>query len=339
MNTQISLIYKSSLYKNSWMILFSTIIVLIGVTEYISLTSFSTLLHSLPKLLIESHFNIIIFVCVFILFINISLFKNLVNLSYDEYLSKFNNKGKKIKVNENKMWNGIIYELKLLWRNKRYRFIYLQSILMLFLIIFQGINISENKSLFNSQLIIFLSLHITIHFSIAFYGQFFFSAESTFFDKYLTIPFDFEKIIKNKLITSIILATIFLIILIPLVFYKTLIFTMLLSSYLYHIGITTYLMLLRGTISNIRFEIHSRALFNFQGSNFTLRFSDMLLLIDIILPIGFFILFYYFGFINLFYYVISLIGISSLLLRKYWNKLLVKNLEDNKYIMSERFRK
>ena len=233
-----------------------------------------------------------------------------------------------------KSYFNIRYEWKLFWRNNRYRnTFFLQTLFIGGNILFQTINLSRNRSETVASTLIMTGIFLWFLMSLTSFGQFFFKAESAFLPKYLSIPLKIEKLLTNKFNFSVVMLMSSAIVISPIILYRPDSWKFILSSLLYHVGITIFLFLHKGTCNKSLFEINGRTMFNYQGADFTLHLADVWIFMNLILvPM----LFYLLSLINLgdfFLVFISICGGVSLLLSEKWKKMIIANFQKRKYDM------
>jgi hypothetical protein len=245
--------------------------------------------------------------------------------------------GKKISKQKSN-YLGLKYEWKMLWRNSRFRTIYfVQNFVLVGNIIIQSIVISGHFSS-ESFLILTIALNAGIFFSSFSYGQFFCTSESTFFDKYLTLPTNFAKTIKDKylLMSILTLITVFLMLCTSLI--EPGIWKVIIASYFFNIGISNYLIIYRGTFNKTRFEINSSTWFNYQGVKFKFYWADLYLLISILFFSLTCVLFKKIESPDTGLLLLGFLGIVSVGFRGEWVKFILKGLSNRKHSMSSGFR-
>ncbi len=230
--------------------------------------------------------------------------------------------------------NGSFFDLdiKLILRNKRPRSMLMMSLLFLFygLITFKTGIIDKGElalPLLGSILVIGL-------FSMN-YSQFIFSWQSSYFDGLLTHNIIPKEYIKSKFRLIIICCSISFFLSSFYVFIDWRIILILLSAYLYCIGILPIISIYFGMYNYKKLDISKSSSFNYQGTGAPQWiYSFIFLLLGVIIYIPMYI--YY----SAWYGVIGIatIGFINLLLQNWWVTLLNNRLQKNKYKILSGFR-
>ncbi len=222
-------------------------------------------------------------------------------------------------------------ELKLLWRNKRTRSV----VKMLPLFVLYGLFLypfEEYRQM--TPLLIFVGVFMSGGMMIN-YANYVFGWESNYFDNILSSPIDIKKYVAVKLRLVLLICTFCFIITIPYVFFDRVIFFINFVTYLYNIGLLSFLLLFMATYNKKRIDLSKGAAFNYQGigaSNWLAMVPAFLLPIFIYLPFR-----YFFNNITGIA-AIGVLGLISLVFYRFWIEKINKNFYKRKHFMAEGFR-
>ncbi len=225
----------------------------------------------------------------------------------------------------------ILKDIKLIWRHKRTRSIVYMAPLFLgygLLLYNQEIYMSRNGFL------IFIGIFMTGGMMLN-YLNYVFSYESGHFDFVLSNYKDFDKYLEQKFIFAIAIATISYIITIPYVLYGFKILFINTMTWLYNIGVLSYLLLFTATFSSKRMDLSKAATFNYQGLGATHWLSILpFFLMPLLVYLPFSLLDYPIGG----FIVIGTMGFLGLTFHKPIMKMLNKQFVKKKYNMASGFR-
>jgi len=225
----------------------------------------------------------------------------------------------------------VTLEVKLILRNKRPK-----STLMLSpLFLLYGLLFYTQEMYMNSWgMLIIIGVFITAGFSLM-YGQFFFAWESNYFDTLISKNVDFYSYFRAKFMFVVIVSTTSFIITIPYLFFGQKILFINIASWLFNIGVNSFVLLLFGTFNRKRIELTKGAAFNYQGTGATQFLITIPLLV---LPLLIHIPFRLSGIPYIGLIVIGGIGVMGLIFHKYFLKLLVNRFETVRHKMAKGFR-
>ncbi len=225
----------------------------------------------------------------------------------------------------------IALELRLIWRNKRPR----SAVMLSLIIIIYGPIFYPQKIYIESFGMLILVGIMFTGMPIVQYGNLLFSWNSGFFDSLLTNNISIEKYMKSKFYLLIAFSFIIFILTTPFVYFGIKILYINLATFLFNIGITTYLMILVGMTKPKRIDLSKKASFNYEGIsavNF-LVFIPLLLIPQIIMTP-----FYIFGGEYIGLVILGAIGAAGLLSNKFWLRLLARKMLYRKYEIADGFR-
>lgn len=223
-------------------------------------------------------------------------------------------------------------ELKLILRHKRSK----SSLIMGFVFLAYGFFFYRGPFIANDEFgkLLFAAVFMT-GITIITYGQFMFAWQSSHFDGLLVSKIDFTNFIKAKFLLFTIGCTVITLLasFYGFMSYKLLILH--LVAYLYNIGFATVIVLYFAMLNYKKLDITKSASFNWQGTGATQWILGFPLLL---IP---FVLYLPFAMFNKPYWglaALGIFGITTLLMRNFWIKLLVKKFEKQRYKIAEGFR-
>jgi len=155
----------------------------------------------------------------------------------------------------------IIKDIKLIWRHKRTRsIVFMAPIFLGYGFFFYPQDIYMEMTGF----LIFVGIFMTGGMMLN-YLNYAFSYESAHFDFVLTNYKDFDQYLRQKFVFAVVLSTVCYIITIPYLFFDLRILFINTMSWLYNIGVLSYLLLYTATFSTKRMDLSKGAAFNYQG--------------------------------------------------------------------------
>jgi len=225
----------------------------------------------------------------------------------------------------------VMLDLKLWWRHKRTRtMLYMFPIFILYGFFFYPM------PMYREQIgwLIFVGTFMTGGMTMN-YLNYAFGYESNHFDGILTSRVDIDMYLRAKLSIGMLLTTLCFIITIPYLFFSMEILLINFVTFLFNLGVLSYVLLFMATYNKKRMDLAKGASFNYQGvgaMNWLVMIPAFILPILIYTPFG--ILGY--RFIGL--ASIGILGIIGLLTRKFWIRAIEKNFYKRKYVMADGFR-
>lgn len=225
----------------------------------------------------------------------------------------------------------ISLDIRLLWRHKRTRsLVYTSPIFLLYGFMFY----SDEKMHMSGSLPIFIGIFMTGGIMIQYLNNCF-SYESNHFDTILTRYTDFKQYLRAKYILAVTITAICYVLTIPYGLYGKNILLINTAAFLYNIGFLSFAMLYLSTYSTKRMDLSRSASFNYQGmgaSHWLSMLPGFLLPVLILLP------FNYFKMTWLGYTLISVIGLTGLVLNKTLLEVVTRQFMKNRYTMAKGFR-
>ena len=225
----------------------------------------------------------------------------------------------------------IAVELKLYWRNKRPRsLIYLMPIFLLYGFFFYPQDVYMKLG----GMLIFVGIFVTGGVGLS-VGNYFLAWESSYFDAIMANNIDHEKYFRAKYLILLGTAAFSYVVTIPYAFYGWQILYINTMCFLVNIGISSYVILWFSTNNRKRMDLSKGAAFNYQG----VGASQFLIMLPLLLfPVILYAIFSIFLERLAAATVLGLLGVTGILLHKYWMQQVLARFERRKYIIAEGFR-
>jgi hypothetical protein len=216
-------------------------------------------------------------------------------------------------------------DIRLIWRNKRTKTVFLMSFLFLFygLIFFTNPDYEDNMP----ALLIFAALFVTGGFAIN-YGQFIPAWDSSHYKMLMSQNIKYRMFLESKWFLMTAMTAILYFLSIPYLYFGLDIFLMITAGAIFNIGFNSLFLLYAGSFNRKRIELDKGGFTNMQGTSAT----QFLIIIPIIgIPM---LLFYIFsklvGF-NTGIIAIAAIGLIGILFKNYFMDLIEKKYIRDKY--------
>jgi hypothetical protein len=228
--------------------------------------------------------------------------------------------------------NLLLFELKLILRNKRLKQFLIMSFMLVFVLYPQFINgnLTEGKHY------ILLEFFIIACFSLSgsYFAVFAFSMNGSFMEKLMTSPASAKAILESKYYFLCIISLIVVLLMLPCMFWGVKLFQ-LASAYSYVIGFVFFGFFYTALYSTKTLDIKQTSFYNWQG----VSVLSYLLPISVILVATGIIAFIYWLFgENITYIAMSVVGIAFMATHKLWLKYICLKFEKTKYERLECFR-
>lgn len=228
----------------------------------------------------------------------------------------------------------ISLELRLLWRHKRTRSIFMMAPLFLL----YGLIFYNDIYTMSSGILIFVGIFMTGGMMLN-YTNYCFGYESNYFDAILVNYTDFQQYLRVKYIIAVSIASICYILTIPYFLIDKYILLINTATFLYNIGFLSYALIYTGTYTTKRLDLSKNASFNYQGMGATHWLS---MLPAFLLPILIFLPFKHFGngesSVLIGHLLIGVIGLTGLLLHKTLLGVLTRQFMRKRHVMAKGFR-
>lgn len=223
-------------------------------------------------------------------------------------------------------------DIRLIWRNKRTKTVFLMS----FLFLFYGLIFFTNKSYGDMPaMLMFASLFITGGFTLN-YGQFIPAWDSAHYKMLMSQSFRYRKFLESKWVLMVSMTTILYFLSLPYLYFGTEIFLMITAGAIFNIGFNSLFLLYAGSFNRKRIDLTRSGFGNTQGTSAT----QFLVVIPLMLfPMLLFWVFDKFVGYNTGFIVLATVGIISFLLKDYAMNFIEKKYIKDKYIMINAFGK
>jgi hypothetical protein len=223
-------------------------------------------------------------------------------------------------------------DIRLIWRNKRTKSVFLMSFLFLFygLVFFTQKTYSEMPAM-----LMFASLFITGGFTLN-YGQFIPAWDSAHYKMLMSQSFRYRKFLESKWFLMVAMTSILYFLSFPYLYFGADIFLMITAGAIFNIGFNSLFLLYAGSFNRKKIDLTKGGFGNTQGTSAT----QFIIVIPLMLfPMALFWVFDTFVGYNSGFIVVASIGIVSLLLKNYAMNFIEKKYIKDKYVMINAFGK
>ena len=223
-------------------------------------------------------------------------------------------------------------DIRLIWRNKRTKTIFLFS----FLFLFYGL-IFFTQEIYREipAVLMFASLFVTGGFALN-YGQFIPAWDSVHYKMLMSQGFSYRKYLESKWILMVVMTIVLYLLSFPYLYFGIDIFLMISVGAIFNIGFNSFFLLYAGSFNRKRIDLNTSAFGNTQGTSAT----QFVIIIPIMLfPVLTFWLFNKFVGGNSGYIAIAAVGLICLILKNQLMNFIEKKYIKNKYVMINAFGK
>jgi hypothetical protein len=223
-------------------------------------------------------------------------------------------------------------DIRLIWRNKRTKTVFLMSFLFLFygLIFFTQETYKEVPAM-----LMFASLFITGGFALN-YGQFIPAWDSAHYKMLMSQSFKYRKFLESKWILMVVMTSFLYVLSFPYLYFGVDIFLMITAGAIFNVGFNSLFLLYAGSFNRKKIDLNKSGFGNTQGTSAT---QFLIILPLMVLPMLLFWLFNEFLGANSGYIVVAAIGAISLLCKKHAMNFIEKKYIEKKYVMINAFGK
>jgi hypothetical protein len=223
-------------------------------------------------------------------------------------------------------------DIRLIWRNKRTKTVFLMSFLFL---LYGLIFFTQETYRDMPALLMFASLFITGGFTLN-YGQFIPAWDSAHYKMLMSQSFKYRKFLESKWILMVVMTSILYLLSFPYLYFGSNIFLMITAGAVFNIGFNSLFLLYAGSFNRKKIDLNKSGFGNTQGTSAT----QILIIIPLmLLPMLLFWVFNKFVGYNSGFIVVASVGIISLLLKKYAMNFIEKKYIKDKYVMINAFGK
>ncbi|MCT4698382.1 DUF5687 family protein [Tenacibaculum haliotis] len=223
-------------------------------------------------------------------------------------------------------------DIRLIWRNKRTKTVFLMS----FLFLFYGLIFFTQKTYQDMPaMLMFAGLFVTGGFTLN-YGQFIPAWDSAHYKMLMSQSFRYRKFLDSKWFLMVAMTTILYFLSFPYLYFGTKIFLMITVGAIFNIGFNSLFLLYAGSFNRKRIDLTKGGFGNTQGTSAT----QFLIVIPLmLLPMAIFWIFNSFVGYNSGYILVALIGVVGLVFKNYFMNLIEKKYIKDKYAMINAFGK
>ena len=223
-------------------------------------------------------------------------------------------------------------DIRLIWRNKRTKTVFLMSFLFLFygLIFFTQETYKEVPAM-----LMFASLFITGGFALN-YGQFIPAWDSAHYKMLMSQSFKYRKFLESKWILMVVMTSFLYVLSFPYLYFGVDIFLMITAGAIFNIGFNSLFLLFAGSFNRKKIDLNKSGFGNTQGTSAT---QFLIILPLMVFPMLLFWLFNEFIGASSGYIVVAAIGAISLFCKKYAMNFIEKKYIEKKYVMINAFGK
>jgi hypothetical protein len=223
-------------------------------------------------------------------------------------------------------------DIRLIWRNKRTKTVFLMS----FLFLFYGLFFFTQETYRDMPaFLMFAALFVTGGFTLN-YGQFIPAWDSAHYKMLMSQSFRYRKFLESKWILMVVMTSILYLLSFPYLYFGTKIFLMITAGAVFNIGFNSLFLLYAGSFNRKKIDLNKSGFGNTQGTSAT----QFLIIIPLmLLPMLLFWVFNKFVGYNSGFIVVASVGIISLLLKKYAMNFIEKKYIKDKYVMINAFGK
>jgi hypothetical protein len=223
-------------------------------------------------------------------------------------------------------------DMRLIWRNKRTKTVFLMS----FLFLFYGLIFFTQETYRNMPaMLMFASLFVTGGFTFN-YGQFIPAWDSAHYKMLMSQGFKYRKFLESKWILMVVMTAILYFLSIPYLYFGVDIFLMITCGAIFNIGFNSLFLLFAGSFNRKRIDLNKSGFGNTQGTSAT----QFIVIIPLMLfPMLIFWLLNKFVGGSSGYIAVASIGVVCLLLKNYAMNFIEKKYIKDKYAMINAFGK
>lgn len=223
-------------------------------------------------------------------------------------------------------------DMRLIWRNKRTKTVFLMSFLFLF---YGLIFFTQETYQKMPPMLMFASLFITGGFALN-YGQFIPAWDSSHYKMLMSQSFRYRKFLESKWFLMVAMTSILYFLSIPYLYFGTRIFLMITCGAIFNIGFNSLFLLYAGSFNRKRIDLTKGGFGNTQGTSAT---QFLIILPLMLFPMAIFWVFDKFVGYNSGFIMVALVGVIGLVFKNYFMNLIEAKYIKDKYIMINAFGK
>lgn len=215
-------------------------------------------------------------------------------------------------------------EIRLIWRNKRTKTVFLMSFLF---VLYGLIFFTQETYQKMPAMLVFASLFVTGGFVLN-YGQFIPAWESAYYKMLMSQNLSYRKYIESKWFLMSIMTTILFVLATPYLYFGLDIYLMIAAGALFNVGCNTLVLLYAGSFNRKQIDLNASGFGNTQGTSA----KQFIIIIPVMLvPVGIFYGVYFFFGLNAGLTAIATLGFIGLVSRNYFLNLITQKYIRDKY--------
>lgn len=215
-------------------------------------------------------------------------------------------------------------EIRLIWRNKRTKTVFLMS----FLFVMYGLIFFPQKTYQDMPaMLVFASLFVTGGFVLN-YGQFIPAWESAYYKMLMTQNISYRKYLESKWFLMSMMTLVLFILATPYIYFGWDKYLMIAAGALFNIGFNTLVLLYAGSFNRKQIDLNASGFGNTQGTSA----KQFIIIIPVmLLPMAIFYVVYFFLGLNAGLMAIAALGLIGLASKNYFMALITKKYIKDKY--------
>jgi len=221
-------------------------------------------------------------------------------------------------------------EIRLIWRNKRTKTVFLMS----FLFVMYGLIFFPQKTYQEMPaMLVFASLFVTGGFVLN-YGQFIPAWESAYYKMLMSQNLSYRKYLDSKWFLMSIMTVVLFILATPYIYFGLDKYLMIAAGTLFNVGFNTLVLLYAGSFNRKQIDLNASGFGNTQGTSA----KQFIVIIPVmLLPVGVFYAVYFFLGLNAGLITIAALGLIGLVSRNYFMNLITQKYIRDKYAVIHAF--
>ena len=215
-------------------------------------------------------------------------------------------------------------EIRLIWRNKRTKTVFLMSFLF---VLYGLIFFTQETYKGMPAMLVFASIFVTGGFVLN-YGQFIPAWESAYYKMLMSQNISYRKYLESKWFLMSIMTTVLFVLATPYLYFGLDIYLMIAAGALFNVGCNTLVLLYAGSFNRKQIDLNASGFGNTQGTSA----KQFIIIIPVMLvPVGIFYGFYFFLGLNAGLMAIATLGLIGLISRNYFMNLITQKYIRDKY--------
>ncbi|MFT4576663.1 MAG: hypothetical protein ACI9SI_001594 [Polaribacter sp.] len=215
-------------------------------------------------------------------------------------------------------------EIRLIWRNKRTKTVFLMSFAF---VLYGLIFFTQKMYLEMPAVLVFASLFVTGGFVLN-YGQFIPAWESSYYRMLMTQNLRYKKYLESKWYLMVVVTAVLFILATPYIYFGLNIYLMIAAGAIFNIGFNTLVLLYAGSFNRKQIDLNASGFGNTQGTSA----KQFIIIIPVMgVPIALFYIFYFLLGFNAGIIAIATAGVIGFVTKNYFIELIAKKYIKDKY--------